>query len=181
MSRLTVSEKEHWKSRIECRVNKAIELLESKDPTLVPSIEAKAEREAHRLFGTETMFDRLHAIRSDIDALQTERDDLEMEMHCKVLGREAVRGMHEYHRTSRFNSVCGARKKQVENQLLTESETGREILRMRIELESLLDTVWLATTSVQIRDLWNRFSAALDDDVSPLQREVLTESPVCDE
>lgn len=35
MSRLTVTEKEHWKSRIEHRINRAIEKLQSSNPLVL--------------------------------------------------------------------------------------------------------------------------------------------------
>ncbi len=44
MSRLTVTEKEHWKERIERRISKAISDLEAEAPTLMPSIRDAADQ-----------------------------------------------------------------------------------------------------------------------------------------
>ena len=44
-----------------------------------------------------------------------------------------------------------------EREILKESDTGRTILQLKREKEELLDTVWLATSPVQIRKLWKNF------------------------
>lgn len=67
-----------------------------------------------------------------------------------------------------------------EDELLAESETGRRILELRQERENLLDTVWLATSSTQIRTLWTQLGELLDDEQTRLQRDALTIPPTDD-
>lgn len=50
---------------------------------------------------------------------------------------------------------------------------GQKILRLQDEPEELLDTVWLATSSIQIKELWSRVSKLLDQPPTGLQREAL--------
>jgi len=59
---------------------------------------------------------------------------------------------------------------------LKDSAIGKEILKLRAEKDALLDTVWLATSSAQIRDLWSRVSEVLGDPATPLQQQILAEN-----
>ena len=62
-----------------------------------------------------------------------------------------------------------------------EDALGQEILRLRREKENLLDTIWLATSPHQIRQLWQKVVELLGDEQTILQKEALaigaTESP----
>ena len=67
-----------------------------------------------------------------------------------------------------------ARRQTVhEDDLLLQSELGRQIVRLRQEKDNLLDTVWLATSPASIKSLWEKVGELLDDQPSPLQREAL--------
>ena len=48
---------------------------------------------------------------------------------------------------------------------------------MRQEKESLLDTVWLACSAKQIKDLWNEVDDLLGGSQTKLQREALAIDP----
>jgi hypothetical protein len=63
----------------------------------------------------------------------------------------------------------------MEEELLAETPLGQQILKLRAEKEALLDTVWLATSSSQIRDLWSRVSVVLGEEETPLQRQILSQ------
>lgn len=173
MSRLTVTEKEHWKARIENRINKAIALLEAQDSALMPGIKARAELEAHKRLGTAKIKTRLDAIEKEREALATEQSKLEKDMYRQALGEQVVRDQYEYYLKSTFQSLLATRRQHIESELLQESSIGREILKLRDERDGLLDTVWLATSNVQIRELWGRVSQVLGDDATPLQQQIL--------
>jgi seryl-tRNA synthetase len=178
MSRLTVTEKEHWKQRIERRINKAIENLETKDATFMPAIKAKAEREAHVCLGTEGMNDRIDAIKNQRKELEAELESLESTMYTQALGLEAVQHHRLYCMRSDFYSLHGKLSSRIESELLQASPIGREILKLQQEKDSLLDTVWLATSNIHIRDLWNRVSSVVGDEATPLQQQVMTTEPI---
>lgn len=175
MSRFSVTEKEHWKSRIENRLDKAIESLQAKDVTLMPAIRNKASLEAHKALGTAKMQAKIDSIRQQRQTLQTEQEQLEAAMYRHALGEEAV-SQASYHNASRFSQLHRQTQARFEADLLAESAIGQEILKLRAEKEALLDTVWLATSSVQIRDLWSRVSQVLGDEATELQRRILDET-----
>jgi len=63
---------------------------------------------------------------------------------------------------------------------LQESDVGKKILHLEREREELTDTIWLATSPVQIRSLWKDFSAMLTEEPTELQKQALTYEPVDD-
>jgi hypothetical protein len=48
---------------------------------------------------------------------------------------------------------------------------------LRREREDLLDTVWLATSPAQVKDLWQKLGSVLGDEYTPLQQEALSIQP----
>jgi hypothetical protein len=60
---------------------------------------------------------------------------------------------------------------------LGDDSVGREITRLEAERDRLLDIVWLATSPVQIKQLWSKVAALLGDEPTPLEREVLAIAP----
>tara|TARA_R110002049_G_scaffold309101_2_gene516919 strand:- start:46152 stop:46349 length:198 start_codon:yes stop_codon:yes gene_type:complete len=54
---------------------------------------------------------------------------------------------------------------------------GSEILRLRHEKEELLDTVCLATSSAQIKELWKRFADILKWEPPALQQKAMEIEP----
>ncbi len=67
-----------------------------------------------------------------------------------------------------------------EEELLAEGELGQRILQLRKEKESLLDTVWLATSPKEVKELWAKVTEILGDEQTPLQQEALAIVPVED-
>ena len=72
------------------------------------------------------------------------------------------------------------RKVVHEGELLRESDLGREILRLRREKENLLDTVWLASSTSQLKTLWQNVATLLGDEATQLERAALAIPAVTD-
>ena len=173
MSRLTVTEKEHWKSRIENRIKKAIELLESKEPGLMPTIEAEAKQRAYKALGILEHMEKIQEIDDNFRQLRKQREELSSLMKNIALKNQFIQCDQEYHIEYRFNALVEKYTARCEQELLSASPFGTEILSLRAEKEALLDTVWLATSSVQIRELWTRVSSVIGDESTELQQRIL--------
>lgn len=176
MSRLTVTEKEHWKERIERRVSKAIESLEAKDTSLMPTIALAADRAAHDSLGTAETHGRIEAIKQQLEELKAEQERHELEMYRHALGVTACRDQSHWRLRDDFWALHRKVRSTHEERLLASSPLGQEILKLRAERDELLDTVWLATSSSQIRDLWTRVSSVLGEEATPLQQQILSSS-----
>ena len=68
-----------------------------------------------------------------------------------------------------------------EKELLAADPLGRQILELQREQEDLLDTVWLATSPVQIKQLWTRVAEILHQQPSNLQKHALSLEPIVDD
>ena len=175
MSRLTLTEKEHWKSRIENRINRAIESLQAKDISLMPKIKVQAELEAHKSLGTDKLNAKLQSIRQQRKDLADQEEKLESAIYRAVLGEAATANQGSYQIESDFRTMLRQSQARFEEELLKNSSIGKEILKLRSEKDALLDTVWLATSSAQIRDLWSHVSEVLGDPATPLQQQILAD------
>jgi hypothetical protein len=185
MPGLSVSEKNHWKERLSKRIDKRIEAISAEDPNLLERV----KRDAHdRAMQSLNLAD----LQAEIDRL--EREEEELEKRERVLNRtmlarvrgvpiETIDELSVYQSGKHNHEVQAAitRRQAVhEDELLTESETGRRILNLRAEKDGLLDSVWLASSPKQIKDLWSKVAELLGDEPTQLQRDAMAIAPVED-
>lgn len=176
MTRLTVTEKDHWKSRIEARTDRAIEHLKASDLKLVVQLNTDVEYEAHKAMGTDALFKEHCDIKHQIKALESQLKSVERSIHRHAAGSGCSKPDSDHDLSYKFNQMLERHKKLASGAILSRSPTGRAILRLQEEKEAILDTVWLATSSKQIRDLWSKVADVLQDDCTDLQKQILSSS-----
>ena len=64
-----------------------------------------------------------------------------------------------------------------QEQLLADDPIGREIAHLEAEKDTILDTIWLAVSPSQIKQLWTKVSELLGDEPTRLEREALAIEP----
>jgi len=175
MPSLTVTEKEHWKERIARKIDKKLEAVAAGDPGLLDRLGDQARQRAVRSLG-------LAELQAELDAVAAQKRELERRerrAHCAMLAvvrRVPVEDVSDAHPGSPPPEVTRAlqRRQAVhEEELLAEDAQGQEILRLRREKEDLLDTVWLATSPAQIKQLWRKVVELLGEEQTALQKEAL--------
>jgi hypothetical protein len=183
MPGLSVTEKSHWKERIARRIDKRIEVISACEPNLMDRIQRQARQQALQSLG-------LAELQTELDAIEEQKLDLDRRqdrVHRSMLAsvrRTAVENVAELHLGYLHHEVTNAieRRQTVhEDELLAEDPRGQEILRLRQEKENLLDTVWLATSGQQIKELWKKVADLLSEEQTPLQKEALAIQPVTEE
>ena len=80
-----------------------------------------------------------------------------------------------------IQAAIGKRQALHEEELLAGNELGRQVLRLRAEKENLLDVIWLATSPVQVRQLWTKVAELLGEEPTHLEREALSIPPAGEE
>ena len=70
MAGLTVTEKEHWKSRIARRIDKKIEVLSAADPNLFDRIHRQARQQALQSLGLADLYTQREQLEQEKDALE---------------------------------------------------------------------------------------------------------------
>jgi len=97
--------------------------------------------------------------------------------HVRGVAVEDIDDYHTYRYDHEVDNAVNRRQAVHENELLAEGEIGQRILKLREEKDNLLDTVWLATSPKQIKELWSKVADLLDDDQTQLQRDALAIVP----
>lgn len=179
---LTVTEKEHWKSRFARKIAQAIDLLvEREDPGYFERVRSDAREEAIRSLGIANLLEREAQLDQQEKQLRQERT----EVHNRITAIVKKQPVPDYPSGFCHSGIWEAaiRKRQdvVEQRLMAESELGRKILRLRREEDELLDTVWLATSPKQIKSLWQGVAELLSAEPTPLQRQAMIASEPTDD
>ena len=183
MANLTVAEKTHWRDRIQARIDRKIEAITAGDPGLMDRIRQEARDRALESLG-------LAAYQEELDRIAVQRAELDRrdaqvrkEMLARVRGVSAddLDGYSRVHDHPEIRAAIDRRRALHEEELLAGHELGRQVLRLRDEKERLLDTVWLACSSAQIRQLWSSVTALLGDEPTALEREALSIPPAGEE
>jgi hypothetical protein len=173
---LTVSEKNHWKDRIARRIEKRIEALQAADPNLMDRIHREARQRALQSLGLAQWQNELDEIERQKEQLVKRSKLLEKMMLAHVRGvpfDDLAAEYLGYRSDEEVKTAVNKRQKVHEDQLLTECDVGREILRLRQEQEDLLDTVWLATRPSQLKTLWTKVTEMLGAEPTRLERDAL--------
>jgi hypothetical protein len=177
---LTVAEKEHWKARIAKRIDNRVETLVAKqDPTLLQRVEQEARDKAYASLGID-------AQRKELEELQKQKENIEKrERRLRAEQRAVLRGTtveeeleQSYYRSDGvIENAVSARARALEAEILAQSGLGKQILALREEKDNLLDTVWLATSSSQIKELWEQVNALLGVTPTALEEKALKITP----
>ena len=180
MPTISVTEKAHWRDRIAAKLDKKIEVLTAASPGLMDRVKREARQRASQSLGLAALQGAIDAVVADRKALDQRERQAERAMLAQVRG-VAVADLDDchygYHEQREVENVVGRRAAVHEEELLLEDETGRAVLRLQHEKENLLDTVWIATSSAQIKLLWSKVNELLGDEPTHLERTALAIEP----
>ena len=141
---ITVAEKNHWKERIERKIDQAIsELIVGSNPTFKLNLEEAARERAIDSLGIRELMTRHEELKLQIDSLLSENSDVIESIERQL--NTSYKKSGEYSSETRIESAIKQMQAVAEKVILSESEFGQKILKLRREKEELLDTVWLAT------------------------------------
>ena len=173
---LTIKEKEHWKERISTRIQKAIDhIYLSHGIGFKEDVRNQAKLRVIESLGIKADYELAKSIDREIDSLNCKQSELEKRITDRL--RELGHTMNSYDNRRAIELIVNEQAEITERNVLQETESGRAILRMKDEQEQLLDTVWLATSPTQIRNLWVSFNELIGDQPTELQQKTLLESP----
>jgi len=179
MANLTVAEKNHWRDRIQIRIDRRIEALTASDPGLMERVRREARGRAMESLGLaefQAELDRIAAQRADLDRRDVQ---IRREMLARVRGVPAdeLDPYSRVHDHPEIRTALDRRTALHEAEILAGDETGREVLRLRKERENLLDSIWLATSPSQVRTFWQKVGELLGEEPTRLEREALAIGP----
>jgi len=185
MPALSVTEKTHWKDRIAARIDKAVERVKSRHPALFDRVRREAHAESLRSLGLAAPYAELEAVQAEETALARRKKRAQRAMIASLRGipidevSDSISVRYGSELPLPFEAAEAIAKRQAahQDQLLADDPVGREVARLGVEKENLLDTVWIACSPAQIRALWTKVSELLDDEPTALEREALAIEP----
>ncbi len=180
---LTLAEKTHWRERIGKRIEQRIETLVAKqDPTLLQRVSEQARQKAYESLDIRGQQEELEAIEKQKKDIERRERRLKAEQRAVINGttpeEELERGGYYSHYDNDVENAVKARARALEADILAESDLGKQVLVFREEKDNLLDTVWLATSSSQIKELWEQVNALLELKPTALEEKALKIAPV---
>ncbi len=178
MPSLTLGEKTHWKERIGKRIEHRIETLVAKqDPTLLQRVSEQARQKAYESLAIDSHQKELEQLEKQKQDIEKRERRLKAEQRAVLNGtsveEELERGGYYSRYDTEVESAVKARAMALEADILAESDLGKQVLALREEKDNLLDTVWLATSSSQIKELWEHVNALLEVTPSALEEKAL--------
>ncbi len=171
---ITVAEKTHWKERIAQKIERAIkELVAKNDPQYLERISEQARDRAIESLGGTELVKELKTLEVKEEAVKAESARIEKEL-ATIAKKNGVK-LKSYYGTREdyWSTAVQVRQEVEERELLAKDPLGQRILKLRGEQESLLDTVWLSTSNVQIRELWKNVTELTAGELSDLQKQIL--------
>src|SRR5262249_15890441 len=182
---LTVSEKTHWKDRISARIARRMEAIKAEHPALFDRIKREAHAQALQSLGLAGAYAELEAIEAEEGALGKRKKRAQRTMIASTRGvpleevddHISVRYGSELPLPHEVADSISKRSAAHQEQLLANDPIGVQIARLEAERDRLLDVVWLASSSTQIRSLWSKVAELLGDEPTVLEREALAIEP----
>jgi hypothetical protein len=181
MAGLTVTERDFWKDRISTRIAKRIEAIKARHPTLFDRVKRESHLQALQTLGLAETYAELESIRAEGAALERRRLRVQRTMLAVLSGVPldeipdsiSIKYGIELPLPQEVFEAIAKRQRAQQGQLLAEDQVGKEITHLEAERERLLDTIWLATSPVQIRSLRSKVAELLGEEPTLLEREAL--------
>ena len=185
MPGLSVTEKQHWRDRIAARIDRAAERIRAAHPALFDRVKRQAHAEALASLGLAGPNAELESVRAAEADLARRRKQSQRAMVAALRGVPIdevpdsinVRFGPELPLPYEAAEAIARRQSAHQDRLLADDPVGREIARLETEKDGLLDTVWLAASPAQIKQLWTKVGELLGDEPTPLEREALALEP----
>ena len=176
---LTVAEKEHWKARIHKRIDIKIDAITASDSDFFERIKRDARTRAVASLGLADLEVESENIERQRASLNERDEQLNRQKLARVrsVPPESLDAYAVIRCDSEIQTAITRRQVVHEDELLRESDLGREVTALRAEKECLLDTIWLAASSAEVKSLWAKVTDLLGDEQTPLQRDALAIPP----
>jgi hypothetical protein len=185
MPGLTVTEKSHWRDRIA----RAIERIKARHPALFDRVARQAHAQALTSLGLVDAYTELEAVKAEELTLARRKKQVQRLMVATLRGLPidevadsfSFRLGGELALPHEIAEAITRRQAAHQEQLLADDPIGREIAKLESEKDHLLDTVWLAASPTQIKQLWTKVGELLGDEPTTLERDALAIEPTKEE
>lgn len=166
---LAITEKQHWKNRIETKLNQRISQLRASDPVLLKTINDDAKREVYAERDVADDFRRHKAIEEAKTKLEAEEEALLEGLYVKVFDEEPNSSVSLFTIERQLKALAEDKAEQV----FLEHELGQKIARLHDEKEKLTDSILLAVDTRHIIDIWDKVTYLVTDHTPQPEQDTL--------
>lgn len=175
---LTVKEKEHWKYRIERRIDRRIKEIQASEPAQVWSdMDRQARQMAWDKLGIAAQAQELERLEKLREQLKRDEQRLWRTTVAMLRGVDLSDVKDDWSVQSEVEREIAKHKELILEQLQAAHPKGQQIQQLQQEKDELLDTVWLATSTSQIKELWSQIAEGLQSTVTPFQKKAIAIEP----
>ncbi len=175
---ITVTEKEHWRKRLAARIERRIDaLVAATQPGFLLQVEDSTKTKAQSALGIEQELIAAKELESKAETASKKAKELKAKAFAKAKRRATSTVGYQYHTDHALTALVESEAKHYRTAIMEETELGRQILRLEQEKEELLDTIWLATSPKQIKELWTALGELLEATPTNLQANALKSEP----
>ena len=185
MPGLTVTEKSHWRDRIAARIARAVERIKARHPALFDRIAREAHAQALTSLGLADAHAELEAIKAEEAALARRKKQAQKSMIATLRSMPIDEVERQLQRPLRQRAGPASRGRRGDHPPAVGppgADAGRRPDRPRDRQAGgrkgpPLDTVWLAASPTQIKQLWTKVGELLGDEPTTLERDALAIEP----
>lgn len=156
---ISVTEKEHIRELIEKRINAEIERISTENKQDADDIKAKARAQAIAALGLTQAIEDLDALELQLTKLNEKRSKLEH----KTLELLNIDISRNYNRNPRqaIDAKIASASVSYEKTLIDAHPKLMKINELKAEKDNLLQTIWIATSNTQVKQMFDYLNALL--------------------
>jgi hypothetical protein len=171
---ITVTEKQELKSIINKRIDRTVSQIETAQAKRIGELKEKAREQAISSLEVADFIAEERDSQASIKRIEEARDRMRNET-AKRLGIEE--SCHYWKPQEKIEEIIEKETSRRYQILLAETDFGAEIKRLEEEQEAMLETVWAATSSSQVKELFKRVNDVLRESPTALGAKALDIKP----
>lgn len=172
---INFTEKQHWKARIEAKLNERIRQARAGNAELLKEFGVRARAEVQETFSLDEAFAEIQYLEKQIDALTERQENLIVALYVKITGDSEAE--HEKWMLRRIEGEIADLERQKAEEMLLSHPAGREIAQLQQEKERLLDAIMLAANINQVITIWDQATTlAVGNSLPALQDDMFAGS-----
>lgn len=159
---LSVTEKQNIKEIIEERIDREIERIQTENKPAADSIKEEARTQTLTALNITDHMSELMSIKEQLAELGEQKKQLENRI-LEMLGVDMRKANYGYGASSEqaIESKIASASRSYEKKLLTAHPILGKIVTLRQEKDNLLQSVWIATSNVQVKQLFDMVNQLL--------------------
>lgn len=171
---ITVTEKQELRDIINRRMKKKIEALKTENAAEFGTMKAEAYNIAVKELGLGEYMVKHADIVATIERLQEEKNEMEKKA-AKSVGANTSYRPHD-----NVEEKIESAQDQVFERMLAGHPVGQQILDLKKEQDHMLETVWVATSSAQVKKLFEKVNEVLGESPTNLGGKAADIEPTSD-